>query len=156
MAEAATEAARIAREQQRPALLHLRTVRFLGHAGTDVESGYRTPADILADRARDPLLALARSIGGVDLLARYDDIATEVAALADEVDAEPKLTSGAQVVAPLAPPPAGARRRPRMASRAPGRRWRSASTRRWPTRWPPVRNCSSSARTSAARAACTG
>ena len=106
VAEAATEAARIAREQQRPALVHLRTVRFLGHAGTDVESGYRTPADILADRARDPLLALARTIGGVDLAARYDDIAREVAALADEVDAEPKLTSGAQVVAPLAPAPA--------------------------------------------------
>ena len=27
----------------RPALLHLRTVRFLGHAGTDVESSCRSP-----------------------------------------------------------------------------------------------------------------
>ena len=32
-----------------PAFLHLRTVRFLGHAGTDVEAAYRTPAEIRAD-----------------------------------------------------------------------------------------------------------
>jgi len=103
--EAAAEAVRIARTTRRPALLHLRTVRFLGHAGTDVESGYRSPADIAADRARDPLLALARQLRGVDLAARYDEIAAEVAALADEVDAEPKLASGAAVITPLAPPP---------------------------------------------------
>ena len=70
-------------------------MRFLGHAGTDVESGYRTPAAIAADRARDPLLALARLMPGVDLVARYDEIAAEVASLADEVDAEPKLTHAA-------------------------------------------------------------
>ena len=30
------------RASGRPALLHLRTVRYMGHAGTDVESGYRS------------------------------------------------------------------------------------------------------------------
>ena len=29
--------------EARPAVLHLRTVRFLGHAGADVESAYRSP-----------------------------------------------------------------------------------------------------------------
>jgi len=107
VSEAAAEAVRIARTDKRPALLHLRTVRFLGHAGTDVESGYRTPTAIAADRARDPLLALARVMPGIDLVARYDEIAAEVASLADEVDAEPKLRSGSEVIAPLAPlPPA--------------------------------------------------
>ncbi|HEY2298027.1 MAG TPA: thiamine pyrophosphate-dependent enzyme [Jatrophihabitans sp.] len=103
--EAAAEVVRIARDMRRPALLHLRTVRYLGHAGTDVESGYRSAAEIAVDRARDPLLALARQMPGVDLVARYDEIAAEIAALADEVDAEPKLASAAQVSAPLAPPP---------------------------------------------------
>ncbi len=112
VSEAAAEAVRIARSDNRPALLHLRTVRFLGHAGTDVESGYRTPAAIAADRARDPLLALARLMPGADLAARYDDIAAEVAALADEVDAEPKLRTGAQVIAPLAPLPPAVSGRP--------------------------------------------
>ena len=105
VSEAAAEAVRIARHDRRPALLHLRTVRFLGHAGTDVESSYRTPMAIAADRARDPLLALARVMPGIDLVARYDEIAAEVASLADEVDAEPKLRSGSEVIAPLAPPP---------------------------------------------------
>ena len=44
----------------RPAVLHLRTVRYGGHAGTDVETSYRAAADIRADHARDPLLATAR------------------------------------------------------------------------------------------------
>src|SRR6476660_9478755 len=105
VAAVAAEAVALARRSRRPALVHLRTVRYLGHAGTDVESGYRTPASIAADRARDPLLALARQMRGVDVVARYDEIAAAVAALADEVDAEPKLASGSDVIAPLAPPP---------------------------------------------------
>jgi 2-oxoisovalerate dehydrogenase E1 component len=106
VAAAAHAAFESARQHGRPALLHLRVVRFLGHAGTDVESGYRSPVAIAADRARDPLLALARRIGCGDLAARYDEIGARVAALADEVDAEPKLTSAAAVAAPLAIGPA--------------------------------------------------
>ena len=36
-------------EHRRPAFLHLRTVRLMGHAGSDVEAAYRTPAEIAAD-----------------------------------------------------------------------------------------------------------
>ena len=39
----------------RPALLHLRTVRYMGHAGTDVESGYRSIA------ASVPIISSTRS-----------------------------------------------------------------------------------------------
>ena len=83
-------------------------MRFLAHAGTDVESGYRSPAAIAADRARDPLLALARRIGGGDLAARYEAIAELVATAADEVADAPTLRTAAEVRAPLAPPPAAA------------------------------------------------
>ena len=48
------------RANRRPALLHLRTVRFMGHAGTDVESGYRSIASIRDDELRDPILGTAR------------------------------------------------------------------------------------------------
>ena len=48
------------RSTRRPGLLHLRTVRFLGHAGTDVESTYRSPAELRADLDRDPLVAFGR------------------------------------------------------------------------------------------------
>ena len=43
-------------------ILHLRTVRFLGHAGSDAELGYRRPRDVEADLARDPLLGTARAL----------------------------------------------------------------------------------------------
>ena len=36
----------------------------MGHAGSDVESAYRRPAEIAADLARDPLLATARLLVG--------------------------------------------------------------------------------------------
>jgi 2-oxoisovalerate dehydrogenase E1 component len=100
---AAQEAADTARLERRPALLHLRTVRYLAHAGSDVESGYRTPSAINADFGADPLLALAATIRGTDLAARYDAIATRVRELATEAVAAPKLTSAAAVMAPLAP-----------------------------------------------------
>jgi 2-oxoisovalerate dehydrogenase E1 component len=48
-----------ARQRRRPVMLHLRTVRFLGHAGSDAELGYRTSAEIAGDHARDPVLATA-------------------------------------------------------------------------------------------------
>ena len=47
------------REQRRPVFLHLRCVRFGGHAGSDAEISYRKPREIEADYARDPLLATA-------------------------------------------------------------------------------------------------
>jgi 2-oxoisovalerate dehydrogenase E1 component len=37
------------REKRRPVFLHLRTVRFLGHAGSDAEISYRTPREVEAD-----------------------------------------------------------------------------------------------------------
>jgi 2-oxoisovalerate dehydrogenase E1 component len=42
-----------------PAFLHVRTVRMMGHAGSDVEQTYRTPQEIEATEARDPLIATA-------------------------------------------------------------------------------------------------
>ncbi|MDT4959158.1 MAG: 2-oxoisovalerate dehydrogenase component [Pseudonocardiales bacterium] len=100
---AARDAVDTARLERRPALLHLRTVRYLAHAGSDVESGYRTPAAIAADLDRDPLLALAATIRGTDLAARYAAIAQRVRELAAEVADAPKLTSASAVMAPLAP-----------------------------------------------------
>ena len=44
--DTAAELAAWVRAARRPAFLHLRTVRFLGHAGSDVEAAYRTPEEI--------------------------------------------------------------------------------------------------------------
>ena len=99
----AADLADTVRRTRRPAVLHLRCVRYLGHAGTDVESAYRSPTSLAADLERDPLVALARRIGSNALAQRYDRIAERVTALADDVAAEPTLKSAKAVIAPLAP-----------------------------------------------------
>jgi 2-oxoisovalerate dehydrogenase E1 component len=101
--DAAHRAVATIRRTRRPAVLHLRTVRFLGHAGTDLETAYRPAAAIAQDRRRDPLLALARRVGTDDLAERYDELATRVEKLAAEVLAEPTLGSARAVMAPLVP-----------------------------------------------------
>ena len=100
---AASEAADTARRTRRPVLLHLRTVRYLSHAGSDVEAAYRTPAALAADRDRDPLLALARTIARPGLAERYAAIARRLDELAGELAGTPTLQTAEQVIEPLAP-----------------------------------------------------
>jgi len=105
----ATELVEWVRAQRRPAVLHLRTVRYLGHAGTDVESAYRPTAAIRADLARDPLLGTARLLveaGAAapdELVERYLAGRREVRALAIELSTRRTLQSAAEVMAPLSP-----------------------------------------------------
>jgi 2-oxoisovalerate dehydrogenase E1 component len=96
------------REQRRPVFLHLRCVRFGGHAGSDAEISYRKPREIEADYARDPLLATAsclREMGaGVDdILARYDSIRVQIDEEVEQLADSPRLSSAAEVMAPIAP-----------------------------------------------------
>jgi 2-oxoisovalerate dehydrogenase E1 component len=99
------EAADWVREHRAPAFLHLRTVRLMGHAGSDVESAYRSRTEITADHERDPLLATAKTLisQGVltpdEVLARYEAVRAEVAALAEDALSRRKLGSAAEVMA---------------------------------------------------------
>ncbi|WP_431955401.1 thiamine pyrophosphate-dependent enzyme [Nocardia lijiangensis] len=102
-------AVRWVREHRAPAFLRLRTVRLLGHAGSDMEAAYRRPADIAADLERDPVVATARLLveeglaSPGEVVELYDEIGHRVSAMAELVWREPKLTSAASVTAPLAP-----------------------------------------------------
>ncbi|MQY29122.1 transketolase C-terminal domain-containing protein [Nocardia aurantia] len=104
-----TEAVECVRATRRPVFLRLRTVRLLGHAGSDLESAYRRASDIADDLDDDPVTATGRMLvtAGIatatEVLARYDAIAAVVDRTAGQVATEPKLTSAAAVVAPLAP-----------------------------------------------------
>jgi 2-oxoisovalerate dehydrogenase E1 component len=105
----AGEAAEYVRTERRPAVLHLSTVRLMGHAGADAEVAYRTGEQIEQDLARDPLVATARLLIGSGLLTpdevitRYDEVGWQVRKVAEEVIGEPKLGSVTEIVAPLAP-----------------------------------------------------
>jgi 2-oxoisovalerate dehydrogenase E1 component len=98
------------REHRRPAFLHLRTVRLMGHAGSDVETAYRSPAVILDELHRDPLIRAARWLvdAGIrspdEVLELYEAKRREVMSLASEVCDLPRLTSPGAVMAPLALP----------------------------------------------------
>ena len=108
--DAALTAAAYVRSSRRPAFLHLRCVRFLGHAGTDAEIGYRSRAEIGEDLERDPLVHAARLLAesGIaepsELLGRYGAVTVEVRRLADDAARRPRLSSASEVMAPLARP----------------------------------------------------
>jgi 2-oxoisovalerate dehydrogenase E1 component len=107
--DATREVGEWVRSRRQPALLHLRTVRFGGHAGTDVESAYRTSAELRADAAHDPILATARCLvesgqhTSASLIARHDELREYVYRVATAVAAQPQLTTAEEVMAPLAP-----------------------------------------------------
>lgn len=107
LADVARQAADYVRGGKKPALLHVNTVRLFGHAGSDVETGYRTGPAIRADHDRDPLLATARLLAecGTDpneLIERYDQIRTRVDDRADTIAHEPKLADRSTITAPIA------------------------------------------------------
>jgi 2-oxoisovalerate dehydrogenase E1 component len=101
-------AVEVVRDQRRPVFLHLRTVRFGGHAGSDAEISYRKPREIEADYARDPLLSTAsclRATGAstADILARYDAIRRQIDEEVGRLADDHRLGSAAEIMAPLAP-----------------------------------------------------
>ncbi len=106
---AAKRAYELALRKREPVFLHLKMVRLLGHAGSDIETVYLTQQQILANEANDPLLYTANLLleEGVysrqDVLAHYDNVAKEVAKKAAIVIIKPKLTTVSSVMASIIP-----------------------------------------------------
>lgn len=107
---AARAAVEHCRRTRRAAVLHLGTVRLLGHAGSDVDTTYRTPAEIEAAEARDPVLSAALdlidagALDGPGVLALQERCAARVAEAAAGAAARPRLATRAQVMAALVTP----------------------------------------------------
>ncbi|MGI9645403.1 MAG: thiamine pyrophosphate-dependent enzyme, partial [Ilumatobacteraceae bacterium] len=99
------------RRTRRPAFVHLSCVRLFGHAGADVESVYRSQAEIDADTSDDPLLHTARilvehaGLGPHDVVALYRQVDDDLRARVEEAVARPKLRTAEQVMARIVPPP---------------------------------------------------
>jgi 2-oxoisovalerate dehydrogenase E1 component len=97
------------RRSRQPTFLHLKTARLMGHAGTDFEVEYRALEDLLRAEAEDPLLISADIALGSGLMTRaglldqYQAIRAKCMAAAEAADRTEKLTSAAEVMAPLAP-----------------------------------------------------
>lgn len=105
--EASVAAAAWVRRRRRPAFLHLRMVRLMGHAGSDYEAAYRRPDEIAADLARDPLLCTAKLLiraGALtpdEVLQRYEAMRSTVTALAEQAARASRLDSAHAVMSPL-------------------------------------------------------
>jgi len=97
------------RGTRRPTFLHLRTMRVMGHAGTDFEIEWRSVEELVALEATDPLLrsaaiALESGLYSRDaLLEEYEAIRKKCFAAAEEADRRPRLKTLDEVIKPLAP-----------------------------------------------------
>jgi 2-oxoisovalerate dehydrogenase E1 component len=97
------------RRTRRPTFLHLRTTRIMGHAGTDFEIEWRSIEELCAVEATDPLLrsaAIALESGVMskdEILALYEATRRKCFSAAEEADRRPRLSTLAEVMAPLAP-----------------------------------------------------
>lgn len=109
---AAKEAEYIARRKKQPVFLHMKTVRLMGHAGSDIEAQYASLAEIEKTEFNDPLLHSARIalehdlLNADEIIERYEAARTEVTNKAERAMQRPRLTNARDVMASLIPPPA--------------------------------------------------
>ena len=107
--KAAIEAEAWVRSERKPVFLHMQCVRLQGHAGTDVQTSYRTREEIAAIENRDPLLHTAATLidNGIltatDVLETYNGVEESLARMAEEAVRRPKLVTPRQVMASLVP-----------------------------------------------------
>jgi len=105
----ALAAERLARVKKQVVFLHMRCVRLLGHAGSDIESQYRTEAEIERTESEDPLLHTAGLLyregwmTAQAIIDLYEDNRSLIKAKMLEVLSRPQLTSAREVMSALLP-----------------------------------------------------
>lgn len=108
--KAAKQAERIARQQHYPVFLHMKTVRLMGHAGSDIESGYRNEMDIVKEEADDPLLHTAHLLRVCDWLSKeailevYQAIQDSVQQTSRQALKHPRLSTQSEITSAIIPP----------------------------------------------------
>lgn len=107
----AQQAADYVRTRRKPAFLHIRTIRLYGHAGADLPTTYMAREEVEAEEANDPLLHSVRLLdqagamtpeAGLEI---YKDTLARVERIAAEAVKRPRLSTAAEVMASLIPPP---------------------------------------------------
>ena len=107
--EAAVDAVEHVRSTRRPAFLHLKLVRLLGHAGSDVQQSYHNLETIQNAEALDPVFLTAKLLveqgwaTPQQLIAAYESLRSRVHALGQEAVNRPKILTAEEVIAPQAP-----------------------------------------------------
>lgn len=108
----AKQAEKMARQYGKPVFLHMRTVRILGHAGSDAEFVYRKESEIEATEFQDPLLHSARILlennilNADEIIAIYEGTERRIAQVARQAASKSKLENAEQVKQSIIPPTA--------------------------------------------------
>jgi 2-oxoisovalerate dehydrogenase E1 component len=107
--EVAQEAIDYCRKFRKPVFLHLKLKRLLGHAGTDMETEYRSSAELESIEACDPLLMSAETALESGAMSRgeivdlYESVRQRVKAASGKAAKTKKITTRDDVLKPLAP-----------------------------------------------------
>jgi 2-oxoisovalerate dehydrogenase E1 component len=107
---ASKQAEVLSRESGQPVFLHMRTIRLMGHAGSDVETSYRTQADIERTELQDPLLHSARIaieegiLSGEDIVRIYDDLRRQIDSVGEVATLRSRFTTAKEVMESITPP----------------------------------------------------
>ena len=97
-------ASEFARRKRKPVFLHIKCVRLLGHAGSDIESLYRSEREIAGTEAKDPLLFSAslalkeNFLTKEEILSLYESLQSKVEMVVLKVSASSSLLQGARDV----------------------------------------------------------
>jgi 2-oxoisovalerate dehydrogenase E1 component len=97
------------RYERKPVFLHLKTVRLMGHAGTDFEVDYRNIDELEAEEAKDPLLKSAEIAvkSGVftaeEILDLYERLNKRCMDCAYKADSQQRIETIQEVLQSLAP-----------------------------------------------------
>lgn len=108
--EAASEAEHIARVEKRPVFLHMKCVRLMGHAGSDIELHYWNQNQIENNELQDPLLHSARLaielgyLNSDDILHLYQHTRERISNVAAELNNSPRLQNAEEVMSSIIPP----------------------------------------------------
>ncbi len=101
---AAKQAESYTRRFKKPVFLHVKTVRLMGHAGSDIETSYLEKQHIIETEAQDPLLYTAALLVKQNILttgeiaALYAHMEQRISRIAEEAATRPKLKSAGEVM----------------------------------------------------------
>jgi len=103
----AVAAEQYCRERRKPVFLHTKTVRLMGHAGSDMEGTYRSFQQIEEVEFQDPLLHSARIVienglaSAEEVVNLYEQVRSRVRHVADSAMQRPQLSDPVEVRAPI-------------------------------------------------------
>ncbi len=101
------EAEKFCRLNRAPVFLHMKTIRLMGHAGSDVEVGYRSIKEIEYDEDNDPLIHSARilienkCLSKEAILSLYEQKRSQVEKVFNHTISKPKLKIAKDVMSAI-------------------------------------------------------